>query len=72
MTCRWCGESPCPHDFECPTCHAKPGTHCKRPSGHKAWSPHVARYVLAGWTTETEPTPHEGQLRLMNEPPPPP
>lgn len=67
--CRWCGESPCPHDFVCVTCGAKPGTHCKRPSGHKAWTPHVARYQLAGWDPQEppEPTVHEEQLRLEGE-----
>ncbi len=31
-------------DVTCPTCAAKIGTYCRRPSGHKAWSPHAARW----------------------------
>lgn len=27
----------------CPTCGAKPGASCKRPSGHRAMAPHAAR-----------------------------
>jgi hypothetical protein len=25
------------------TCGARAGTYCRRPSGHKAWSPHAGR-----------------------------
>jgi hypothetical protein len=65
VSCRWCERSPCPHDFECPTCLARIGTHCKRPSGHKAWTPHVKRYELAGWVLK-QPLEdvHEQQLSL--------
>lgn len=50
--CTWCGgevsddTGPCPLSFECPTCRAKPGTWCKRPSEHKAAQLHAARLAL--------------------------
>ena len=31
----------------CPTCHAPAGRSCKRPSGHRAASPHAARIAAA-------------------------
>jgi len=51
-TCEWCkGEvsadaGPCPYSFECPSCHAKPGQKCKRPSGHEAAEMHAERLAL--------------------------
>lgn len=51
-TCEWCGGEvaddvgPCPLSFECPTCHAPPGSKCKRPSEHEAAEMHVARRDL--------------------------
>lgn len=41
-SCSWCGSatvvdgSVCPRSIACPACHARPGTRCKRPSGHEA------------------------------------
>lgn len=32
---------------ECPTCHAPAGRPCKRPSGHRAASPHAGRVKIA-------------------------
>lgn len=36
-------------DIACPACHAKPGIHCKRPSGHRIFGggEHDSRYNLA-------------------------
>ena len=36
-------------EVECPTCHAKQGRRCKRPSGHGVWGkePHEERDRLA-------------------------
>lgn len=54
MICEWCGatvsadEGPCPKSFECPTCYAKPGSPCMRPSGHRADRLHADRLALAG------------------------
>jgi hypothetical protein len=51
-TCKWCGAAlsesagPCPLSFECPTCQAKPGKWCKRPSEHRAQSLHADRLAL--------------------------
>lgn len=49
--CEWCGgldtEGTCPWSLACPDCHAKPGTRCKRPSGHEADRLHMARVRLA-------------------------
>lgn len=46
VSCSSCGET-WPRDpaleVPCPTCHAKIGQACKRPSGHKAMDVHVAR-----------------------------
>lgn len=53
MKCVWCGadvsgdEGPCPRSFECPTCKAKPGSPCRRPSGHNC-TMHAGRLALAG------------------------
>lgn len=52
MFCRWCKSNvsgsagPCPLSFECPTCYAKPGQKCQRPSGHEASDLHVDRLKL--------------------------
>jgi hypothetical protein len=45
--CSWCngftrGDT-CAKSLTCPTCDAKPGQECKRPSGHKAAALHKAR-----------------------------
>jgi hypothetical protein len=51
-TCEWCGgevandAGPCPYSFKCPSCHAKPGQKCKRPSGHEAAEMHAERLAL--------------------------
>lgn len=53
MRCEWCGgevsedEGPCPRSFACPSCGAKPGSPCRRPSGHNC-DMHVGRLALAG------------------------
>lgn len=50
--CEFCGgevavdAGPCPLSFECPTCHAKPGEWCKRPSEHRAAQLHADRRDL--------------------------
>jgi hypothetical protein len=50
--CKWCkgdvavDAGPCPLSFECPTCHAKPGQWCKRPSEHEAAELHADRLDL--------------------------
>jgi len=38
-----------PKDVECPTCYAKPGSPCKRPSGHTVFGGgfHVPRIKKA-------------------------
>lgn len=71
VTCRRCGQT-WPRDpvleVACPTCHAKIGAQCKRPSGHGAAEIHVERDLLAmetvpgygkcpGVVTEAEATP---------------
>ena len=46
MTCDHCGLSwpyPLMLDVECPSCHAKPGSWCVRPSGHRASDIHADR-----------------------------
>lgn len=55
VTCRRCGLT-WPRDpakeVPCPTCHAKAGAPCKRPSGHRAADVHAARdraAMLAGF-----------------------
>jgi hypothetical protein len=52
VECEWCGGladpySTCPRSLECPDCHARPGSPCKRPSGHKASRLHAARAAAA-------------------------
>lgn len=55
--CAWCGgdadpATTCPKSITCPTCNAKPGKRCKRPSGHVAPELHATRIELAeGMTT---------------------
>ncbi len=50
--CEWCGgevpvdAGPCPLSLECPTCKAKPGQWCGRPSEHRAAQLHRARVDL--------------------------
>jgi hypothetical protein len=49
--CPYCGGtatvgSTCPKAVTCPTCHAGPGSPCKRPSGH-ACDVHNARTAVA-------------------------
>jgi hypothetical protein len=49
--CEHCGEvpasaGPCPRSFTCPSCQAKPGEWCKRPSEHRAPSMHAERLAL--------------------------
>ncbi len=34
-------------EVACPTCHARIGRRCKRPSGHQAGDYHIARDLLA-------------------------
>jgi len=50
VTCLRCGQS-WPRDpvleVACPSCHAKVGSGCKRPSGHQAQHVHAARDLLA-------------------------
>lgn len=46
MSCDHCGLTwpyPLMLDVECPDCHAKPGSWCVRPSGHRASDIHYAR-----------------------------
>lgn len=50
--CEWCGNdvtdgSTCARSLTCPDCGAKPGTPCKRPSGHTADTLHMARIHAA-------------------------
>jgi hypothetical protein len=51
--CPWCGSTEwdgitvCPRSQRCPTCKAKPGAPCKRPSGHTAARLHVDRVKVA-------------------------
>ncbi len=51
--CPWCKCNPvhpdavCPWSLTCPTCQARPGGRCKRPSGHDAANMHADRYLLA-------------------------
>ena len=47
VKCKWCdgvtrGDI-CPRSLDCPTCAAKPGASCKRPSGHRASELHAQR-----------------------------
>lgn len=51
-TCWWCdGEAivgtTCPRSIACPTCGAKRGAPCVRPSGHRAAELHAARIEQA-------------------------
>lgn len=61
--CEWCDgqvaedAGPCPYSFECPTCGAKPGSKCKRPSGHEAAEVHRARIDLEHAAKDAERTP---------------
>lgn len=49
--CQWCGgedaAGTCPKSLECPSCHAAPGSSCKRPSGHRASRLHAERVAAA-------------------------
>jgi uncharacterized Fe-S cluster-containing radical SAM superfamily protein len=50
--CRWCGgmatlNTVCPASIGCSVCGAKPGSPCKRPSGHRAMTWHKPRIVQA-------------------------
>jgi hypothetical protein len=52
VLCPWCGNnaalgSVCPRSVVCPTCRAKPGQRCKRPSQHDAAEMHVDRWKAA-------------------------
>jgi hypothetical protein len=49
---------PCPLSFTCPTCHAKPGEWCKRPSEHRATELHADRLEL-----EFEDVEHVGRTQ---------
>ncbi len=53
--CSWCNGvtrgDVCPKSLDCDTCGAKPGSNCKRPSGHKASALHNAR-VLKGYAID--------------------
>lgn len=47
--CNWCGgdadpTTACPKSIVCPTCAAKPGESCRRPSGHRASTMHASRW----------------------------
>lgn len=48
--CTLCGSpaayGPCPLSLKCPTCQARPGVKCRRPSGHDCQM-HVTRFRLA-------------------------
>lgn len=41
-----------PRDFFCPDCHARRGSPCKRPSGHRAMDYHAARRQLVAAKAE--------------------
>lgn len=50
--CIWCGgqalaETTCPASINCPRCKARPGSRCRRPSGHAAMTLHRERWELA-------------------------
>lgn len=70
--CKWCGgevsadAGPCPLSFTCPTCHAKPGEWCKRPSEHRAPELHADRLDLEfeGADCPARPSPTQLQLEL--------
>jgi hypothetical protein len=52
VPCSWCGAnaaegSVCPWSLSCPTCRARPGIRCKRPSGHDAAAMHADRWKAA-------------------------
>lgn len=60
--CKWCGgrvaadAGPCPLSFKCPSCQAKPGEWCKRPSEHRASKLHADRLKLE-FEGDVSPTP---------------
>lgn len=47
----------------CPTCRARAGAWCRRPSGHRAMSLHAARrrHADAAWETQGRPDLTRGQ-----------
>lgn len=50
--CPWCSGNAivgttCPKSIACPTCGARPGARCKRPSGHAAAELHDKRVGAA-------------------------
>ena len=53
--CEWCNGTTrgdvCAMSLQCPTCSAKAGMTCKRPSGHKAAEIHKDR-VKAGYAID--------------------
>jgi hypothetical protein len=55
VKCKWCkGVSRgdvCPRSLECPSCSAKPGASCVRPSGHRAAEIHKDR-INAGYAID--------------------
>lgn len=58
-TCVWCGgvalaETTCPASIPCPRCKARPGSRCRRPSGHAAMSLHRERWETAEATDRLE------------------
>lgn len=74
--CKWCGgentAGTCPRALECPTCHAKPGARCSRPSEHSGpmIAVHAARIEAAelDGAGELRPEPFK---RLTTTPPRP-
>lgn len=72
--CTACGQE-WPRDprleVACPTCGARIGSRCKRPSGHEAPEPHVAREelcILGGFMTRECPASPRRQGRLFEAP----
>lgn len=74
FSCSRCGEEWPDHPVTrvpCPTCKARAGTWCKRPSGHRAAELHVEREhaalaagALRKCTAPPDPCDRHGQLSL--------
>lgn len=73
--CPYCGGwaangTTCPRSVECPSCHAAPGSPCKRPSGHRAARLHTPRVELAersGEIATAEGFEHRRMASLLDE-----
>jgi hypothetical protein len=71
------GEEAAPFTLElvrCPTCGAKPGRRCRRPSGHSAWPPHAPRVYATEWKLQRVGAPRgfyrfQGRTRVVLDEP---